>query len=64
MKLYTLERWYKGGISIVAASREEASRIVAEAKLQGSYDDEVISVDPEAWTETDFGKPVLFRGDV
>jgi hypothetical protein len=66
MKLYTYDSNFAGGIAIVAESREEASRILEEAKLNryyGSDEGETWTVRPSAWKESSFNKPVLFAGD-
>lgn len=66
MKLYTYDASYKGGIAILAPSREEASRIVAEAKIPKYYGDdagETWTVHPSEWRESEPNKPILFMGD-
>lgn len=68
MKLYVYDGHYQGGIAIVAESREEASRILDEAKIHKYYGDDNEenpnwSVSPSSWTEKEFNKPALFHGD-
>jgi len=66
MKLYTYDGSYKGGIAILAPSREEASRILAEAKIPMYYGNDrgdTWIVEPSEWRESEANKPILFMGD-